>query len=286
MILITGAVGKTGKAIITALAARGATVNAYVRNATHEAALKDIGAGKVIVGALDDDAALGRAMHGADAVYHICPNVSPHEIGFADAAIAAAEATDVPRFVYHSVLHPQVETMPHHWAKLRVEEMLFSSELAFTILQPTAYMQNSLAEWDRMRSDGVYRVPYPVETRLSLVDLADVAEAAARVLTEDGHAFATYELVGTPPLDQNDIADAFAAALGKPVRAEAESVKAWQARARVEGAEEYAVATLTKMFVSYASDGLKGNPNMLGWLLGRAPTTLAQFATRIASGSV
>ncbi len=37
-----------------------------------------------------------------------------------------------------------------------------------------------------MRGDGIYRVPYPIETRLSLVDLDDVAEAAALVLTEAG----------------------------------------------------------------------------------------------------
>jgi hypothetical protein len=33
------------------------------------------------------------------------------------------------RLVYHSVLHPQTEQMPHHWHKLRVEEMLLESRL-------------------------------------------------------------------------------------------------------------------------------------------------------------
>ena len=92
--------------------------------------------------------------------------------------------------------------MPHHWSKLPVEEMLFSSALDVTILQPTAYMQNCLSEWDRMVGSGIYRVPYPVETRLSLVDLDDVAEAAAIVLSDADHSGATYELVGTPPLSQ------------------------------------------------------------------------------------
>ena len=100
--------------------------------------------------AMDDTHALSRAMQGADAIYHICPNVSPHEIAFARPLIAAATDAEVARLVYHSVLHPQIEAMPHHWNKLRVEEMLFGSKLDVTILQPTAYMQNSLAEWDRM----------------------------------------------------------------------------------------------------------------------------------------
>ncbi|MEH2475661.1 NAD(P)H dehydrogenase (quinone) [Nitrobacteraceae bacterium AZCC 2161] len=282
MILVTGAGGKTGKAVIAALVARGAKVRAFVRSTAHEDALKKIGTSDVAVGALDDEAALLRAMQGVVAIYHICPNVNPHEVMFAEAVIAAAEAAEVPRFVYHSVLHPQIEAMPHHWAKLKVEEMLFSSELNVTILQPTAYMQNILAEWDRMKREGIFRVPYPVETQLSLVDLDDVAEVAALVLTSDGHANATYELVGTPPLSQAEVAEAFATALGQLVRAEAESVKAWQQRARLGGMDEHTLTTLTKMFVSYAGDGLKGNPNVLGWLLGRKPATLADFAARVA----
>jgi uncharacterized protein YbjT (DUF2867 family) len=173
--------------------------------------------------------------------------------------------------------------MPHHWSKLRVEEMLLGSRLDITILQPTAYMQNSLAEWDRMVRDGIYRAPYPIETRLSLVDLDDVAEAAAMVLTNAGHSDATYELVGTPPLNQIEIADAFGRALKKPIRAEAETVESWDARARASGMEDHARETLTKMFRAYARDGLKGNSNVLGWLLGRPPTSLASFTARIAA---
>jgi hypothetical protein len=41
--------------------------------------------------------------------------------------------------------------------------------------------------------------------------------------------------------------------------------------------------TLIKMFEAYARDGLKGNPNVLGWLLERPPTSFAAFAARIAA---
>ena len=61
----------------------------------------------------------------------------------------------------------------------------------------------------------MFRNPYPVETRLSLVDLDDVAEAAALVLTQDGHSGATYELVGTEPLSQTEVAAAIGAVLGR-----------------------------------------------------------------------
>jgi uncharacterized protein YbjT (DUF2867 family) len=283
MILITGAGGKTGKAVIKALVARGAPVRAFVRGSAHQAALNAIGACEVVTGEMDDAQALAHAAKGVDAIYHICPNVSPHELAFAKAVVAAATSLGVPRLVYHSVLHPQIEAMPHHWNKLRVEELLFGSKLDITILQPTAYMQNSLAEWDHMVRDGLYRVPYPVETKLSLVDLDDVAEAACLVLTSPGHSGATYELVGTPPLSQIEIAAAFGKALNKPVRAEAETIEAWENRALGAGMDHHARDTLAKMFRSYARDGLVGNPNVLGWLLGRPPTSLAAFATRIAA---
>jgi NAD(P)H dehydrogenase (quinone) len=283
MILVTGAGGKTGKAVIRALVARGAPVRAFVRSSAHEAALKAVGAGEFVAGEIDDAQALSRAARGVDAVYHICPNMSPHEVAFAKALVAAATDVGVPRLVYHSVLHPQIEIMPHHWNKLRVEEMLFGSPLDVTILQPTAYMQNSLAEWERMVSDSVYRVPYPVETQLSLVDLGDVAEAAALVLTSGGHSSATYELVGTLPLSQAEIAETFGRALKKPIRAEAEPVENWERRARSAGLDGYQRETLIKMFRAYARDGLKGNPNVLGWLLRRTPTSLASFAARMAA---
>jgi uncharacterized protein YbjT (DUF2867 family) len=283
MILVTGAGGKTGKAVIKALVARGATVRALIRSSTHEAVLKAMGVSEVVIGAMDDPHTFARAARGADAIYHICPNVSPHEIVFAKTLIAAASDTGVSRLVYHSVLHPQIEAMPHHWQKLRVEEMLLGSVLDVTILQPTAYMQNSFGEWDRMVSDGVYRVPYPIETRLSLVDLDDVAEAAAMVLTNSGHSSATYELVGTPPLSQIEIAETFGRALKRPVRAEAETIESWEQRTGGAGMDDYARETLTKMFRAYARDGFKGNPNVLSWLLGRPPTSLAAFAARKAA---
>jgi NAD(P)H dehydrogenase (quinone) len=283
MILVTGAGGKTGKAVIAALLARGAVVRGFVRSPAYEPALKAIGASEVVVGTMDDADALSRAVRGVDALYHICPNVNPNEIVFAKMLIAAGTSSGTSRLVYHSVLHPQIEEMPHHWNKLRVEEMLLSSGLDFTILQPTAYMQNSVAQWDAIKRDGVFRVPYPVETRLSLVDLDDVAEAAALVLTNTGHSNATYELAGTPPLSQLELAEAFGRALKTHIRAEAEPIESWNHRARSAGMDDYQRETLIMMFRVYARVGLKGNCNVLGWLLGRLPTSLAAFAARIAA---
>jgi uncharacterized protein YbjT (DUF2867 family) len=283
MILITGAAGKTGKAVIKALAAKGAIVRALVRRPEHAAALKALGAAEVSIGSFDDPRALALAAAGTRAIYHICPNVSRDEVAYARTVAAAAQAKDVARFVYHSVLHPQIEAMPHHWQKMRVEEFLFSAGFDLTVLQPTAYMQNILGAWRSIVADGVFRVPYPVETRLSMVDLDDVAEAAALVLTTDGHSRATYELVGTKPLSQAEVAAAIGTALGRNVRAEAETAEAWEARARAGGMGEHERTTLAAMFRYYANHGLVGNPNTLSWLLGRAPNGLATFLRRAAA---
>ncbi len=283
MILVTGAGGKTGKAIVKALAARGEAVHAFVHRDGLVASVKALGAHQASVGSLDDANALSWAMLGARAVYHICPNVSPHEVAFARTAVAAAQGAGVRRFVYHSVLHPQIEAMPHHWEKMRAEELLFATNLDVTILQPAAYMQNILAV---ITEEGAYRVPYPVETRLSLVDLDDVAEAAARVLTEPGHGGATYELVGTPPLSQTEVAEALSRALGRPVRVEVQSIDTWEAQARAARMGDYQRETLIKMFRWYAGSGFVGNPNVLRWLIGRAPGTLDAFAAREAAGQI
>ena len=278
---MTSAGGKTGRAVVKALAARGQAVRAFVHREEQVGAAMALGAREVIVGDMRDEVALRRAMGNAKAVYHICPNVSPDEIAIGNWVIAAARTAGVEHFIYHSVLHPQTEAMSHHRNKLRVEERLFESGLPSTILQPTAYMQNILAGWKTIAEEGVWRIPYPVETQLSLVDLEDVAEAAAIVLTQAGHAGATYELVGTSPMTQVEVTEALSQKLGRPVRAEAQSVEMWEQRARAGGMGDYQVETLIKMFRYYEQHGLVGNPHVLGWLLGRKPTTLEEWCQRM-----
>jgi uncharacterized protein YbjT (DUF2867 family) len=284
MIVVSGAGGKTGRALVRALAARGAAVRAWVRRETQAEGLRALGAAEVVSGDVRAELAQRSALTGARAVYHICPNVHPDELAIGQGLLAAARSAGLEHFVFHSVLHPQTEAMPHHWQKLQVEAALFESGLAFTILQPAPYMQNTLAGWEAARTTGVFRVPYPVATCLSLVDLDDVAEAAARVLTEPGHAGATYEVVGTPGLTQTAVAAEMGRALGRPVEAEAEPQAAWERRARAGGMGDYQATTLLAMFRYYERYGLWGSPSVLTWLLGRPPATYADFARRVAAG--
>ena len=282
MILVTGASGKTGQAIVAALARAGASTRALVRRPSQFEGLIQLGANEVMAADMRLAADLRQAVENTRAVYHICPNVNPDEVVIGRRVLAAAKEARVDHVVLHSVLHPHTEQMPHHWNKSRVEESLFESGLAFTVIQPAAYMQNLLSGWKLITETGLLRNPYPVETRLSLVDLRDVAEAAAIVLTQRGHTGATYELTGTPPFTQTEVAEILSDALGRPVRAEAEPLTAWEARARTAGLSDDQRAMLAKMFDYYARHGLIGNPNILRWLLGREPTALAEFVRRSA----
>ena len=194
LILVTGAAGNTGQAIIRALVGSGASVRALVRRSEQQACASEAGAQQVVVGDMRSPSMMEKAVGGAASVYHIPPNVSPDEVVMGQTVMTAAQVAGVQHFVFHSVLHPQTQAMPHHWHKLRVEEMLFESGLPFTILQPAAYMQNILAHWTQAKRKGIYPVPYRTTARLSLVDLEDVAAAAVRVLTQSGHVGATYEL--------------------------------------------------------------------------------------------
>lgn len=276
-IVVTGAAGKTGQVVTGALKERGAMVRGVVRREEQRPISRAAGAAEVALADLADSGALERAFAGAAAIYYICPNMTEDEPAWVRAAFDAARRAGVERFVYHSVLHPQIEAMPHHWKKMRAEEALFESGLAWTVLQPTAYMENILGQWKNIAQNGVFGVPYPVTSRISLVALRDVGEAAARVCTEPGHDAAVYELVGTAPLSQREVAHVLSETLGRAVRPVERPIDEVRADLEAAGISGYPLQGLLSMFDYYARHGLEGAPRILGWLLGRAPRSLAEF---------
>jgi NAD(P)H dehydrogenase (quinone) len=280
MILVTGAAGKTGLAVIRSLAARGVQVRGLIHQENYRASVVEAGAESALLGDLLSEQDLQKAMQGVRAVYHIPPNVHPREEEIGQIVIQEAFRECVEHFVYHSVLHPQLEEMPHHWLKLRVEEQLIASGLPFTILQPTAYMQNITNQLEKINREGIYQVPYSVSTRLCLVDLLDVAEVAAIVLTEGTHNGAIYQLVGTGLTSQQEIASLLGKLLGREIQAVQISLEDWQEQVARTGLGSYQISTLVKMFLHYQNHGFSGNPRMLHWLLGRQPTTLEDCLQR------
>ena len=281
MILVTGAAGKTGKAVLDALTRTGHPARAWLRRPEQA---HDLKAADTVVGDLADSRLWQEACRGIEAIYLICPNMYPRELEVSRLALESARLAGVRHIVYHSVLHPQTEEMPHHWQKLRVEEEIFRAGLPFTILQPCAYMQNVLGYLDEIAAKGRYVVPYNVRARFSLVDLADVALAAARILTESGHDGAIYELAGPAHLSSEEIALTLGERLGSPVDAVQIPLEAWESSASSGGMFTETVRALAAMFRYYDRYGLIGNGNVLGWLLERSPTPLSQCLGRSIPG--
>jgi uncharacterized protein YbjT (DUF2867 family) len=280
MILVTGAAGKTGQMLIRALSSRGVFVRALVRRAQAGKFIQSCGAKEFVVADMGNLDSMIGASQGVRSIYHICPNVSPNEFLYGDLAIKAAKHVGVQHFVFHSVLHPQTQDMPHHWQKLRVEETLFESGLPFTILQPAAYMQNILAYRDAIMNQRRYPVPYSVKTRTNLVDLHDIAEVGANVLTESGHENAIYELAGPESMTPTEIANVLSSHLGFYVEPERTSREEWERAARNRGLSAYQIKTLSAMFDYYRQYGFVGNPKVLTLILGRNPASFASFVRK------
>jgi NAD(P)H dehydrogenase (quinone) len=279
MILVTGAAGKTGLAVLRALQALGAPRRGLVRSELQADAVSALGA-EPVIGDMQGKGVLAAAMQGARAVYLICPNVHRGELEIGTVAIKAAKDAGVERFVFHSVLYPQIEAMPHHWLKLRVEEQLIASGLDFAILQPASYMQNILPYIDTIRISGEYLVPYSVDSVFTPVDLHDVAEVAAKVLTTKEHSHAIYALAGPQKLSSKEMAKAAGVAVGIDAKAVEQPIKDWQRAARANKLDDYAIDTLSKMFAFYDEHGFGASSFTLDALLGRRPTSFEEFLRR------
>ncbi len=279
MILVTGAAGKTGQAVVRALLANGRTVRTLVRNETQRELISSLYDTDIVIGDMSVESVISSLFEGIRAVYHICPNMHPDELNIGLAMISAAKNADVTQFVFHSVLHPQVEAMPHHWQKMRVEEALFTSGIPFTILQPAAYMQNILVEWKNIQQEGIIRVPYSPESKGSPVDLNDVADVASLVLSDRDHIGATYELCGPDILTYQEQATILSEYIGRSIRVEQISLDEWKTLAYGAGLRTYSVESLLKMFLYYDLYGFWGSSHVLSTLLQRPPTSFIEFAT-------
>jgi uncharacterized protein YbjT (DUF2867 family) len=165
-VAVLGGHGKTGGAVCAALARRGVGARPLGRS---------------------DWPDLASAVAGCEAAYVIAPNLHPDEPAYVASVLAVLTEAGVGRVVYHSVASPYAPAMPHHVGKAVSEDLVRRSGLAWTILQPGAYLQN-------LDLTGPLDLPYSPDVPFGFLDLADLGRAAAVVLTEDGHGGATYEL--------------------------------------------------------------------------------------------
>jgi uncharacterized protein YbjT (DUF2867 family) len=277
VIVVTAAGGSTGTAVVRALRVRGRAVRAVVGRRGPRPELTAVGA-EVVVAELGRPMAWSGVLAGAEALYLIWPNFDPDEADGAPALFAEARRAGLPRVVYHSVLRPQLRVMPHHAAKDRAEEALDGSGLrSWRVLQPCAYADNLDGQLDAVQADGVLRSPWGLRTAQSLVDLRDVAEAAAVLLTEDGLDGGTFEAAGPEALTAPRIAELLGERIGRAVRAE-DVVPAG------EVPTSYAGRCRRTMFDHYRAHGFTGSPRVLTDLLGRPPRSFADHLADLDLG--
>lgn len=273
MIVVTAAGGRTGAAVTRALWAQGHRVRAVVGGSRPHPELTAL-AGDVVAADLRDVAAVAPLLADARALYLIWPNFDPDETAGVTALLDAARQAGVGRVVYHSVLRPQARSMPHHAAKDRVEEALDASGLAWRVLQPCAYADNLDGLIPEVAATGVFRSSWGLQHGQSLVDLRDVAAAAAVLLTEDGLDGGTFEAAGPESLTAPRIAELLGARIGREVTA---------VDAVPDGPvpDEYAARCARLMFDHYRAHGFAGSPRVLTALLGRPPRTFAQHLASV-----
>ncbi|MEE3257363.1 MAG: NmrA family NAD(P)-binding protein [Actinomycetota bacterium] len=213
---VTGAHGKTGQAVIRACGGAW-DVRALARNEKQARNLEVMGC-DVVIGDMTDTETLQALFKDAHSAYHICPNFHEGEVEIG--ASVAAHAEELEHLVYHSVLHPQTQKMPHHWRKLLVEEILLEAKSPnITFVRSAPYVQNLKPYIESALKDGVLALPYSVHARTAMVDLLDVGRAVKVLLSGETEAGSGWDLCGVGSISHQQIADLLTTLTGAAVKA-------------------------------------------------------------------
>lgn len=209
MMLVTGATGNIGRALVEELHALGA---GPLRGLTRDTAKAVFPEGvEAVEGDLARAASLKSALEGVRSLFLVS------RVG-ADADILdAAGRAGVDHVVLVSSI--TVQTHPHlgpAGENVAVERLLKDSGMAWTILRPTQFASNVMWWADAIRGHETVRVPY-ADVGLPTIHPADIASVARVALTEPGHRERTYALTGPERITARQQVEAIAAVLGRDV---------------------------------------------------------------------
>ncbi len=213
-VLVTGATGNTGRALLDALVRRGAPVRAMVRA---EADGGKLPAGvPLAVADFGDPASIAAALEGAERAYLVTPSserAEEQQRRFADLAAKAGLRHLVVLSQLAADERSPVRFLRYHGA---VERHVRDLGIGYTFLRPNLFFQGLLAFARSISAEGRFYAPIG-DARVSAVDVRDIADVAASTLTEAGHEGATYTLTGPASITHAQIAAALTAALGRDV---------------------------------------------------------------------
>ena len=273
-VLVTGATGNTGRALVDALARRGAPVRAMVRA---EADRGTLPAGvPLVVADFDDPASIAAALEGAGRAYLVTPSSERAEEQQRRFAGLAAKA-GLQHLVVLSQLaadeHSPVRFLRYHAV---VEQHVRDLGIGYTFLRPNLFFQGLLAVAGPISAEGRLYAPIG-DAAVSAVDVRDIAAVAAITLTEPGHEGATYTLTGPASITHAQIAAALTAALGRdvtfvdvPPQAFADSLRGILPPWQVEG--------LLEDYAHYRRGEAASVSPAVAEITGRPPRDVQQFA--------
>ncbi|GAA3094429.1 uncharacterized protein YbjT (DUF2867 family) [Kribbella aluminosa] len=199
MIVITGATGNVGRPLVQTLTALGEDVVPVSRSgAGHQADLTE-------------PETLRPVLDGAKAVF-LLTSADFLARGNLRSVVDVLRESGVPRVV---LLSSQGVTTQRHPSVH--EDAVTGSGLEWTILRPGNFASNALAWAESIRTQRAMYAPY-ADVALPAVDPQDIAEVAAAVLREPGHAGAVYTLTGPVAISPRQQAKVIEDAIGTPIQ--------------------------------------------------------------------
>jgi uncharacterized protein YbjT (DUF2867 family) len=256
MILVFGGRSKIGSALLESLVANEQHARALLREGESSEGIPS--AVEVVSGDLADPASLARGTAGAEKVFLLS---SPHRDAFTwhRNAIDAARDAGVGLLVRSSILGAGQESSAQFInMHTRSDRYLEQSGLDYVILRPNLFLQNiPESTIPSIGEDGDFYVNAG-DARISMVDTRDVAEVAAVVLTQPGHAGAHYNVTGPEAISYDDVAAELSRALGRKVTYVDAPDDAMRRTLLGMGVDEWLVGALVGLYQDYRRSGTDG----------------------------